>query len=112
MSTDIPSLSEILTGPSTSRAHWTRQCLDRLSRSEPRIHAFLSVNRRAIEQAEELDRATPAEGQLPLSGVPFSVKDLIATRDLPTTAGSRAPLEMEERPLGTSHWLLASILLA
>jgi amidase len=52
-----------------------------------RSASVVTVARDAPEEAEELDRARSAG---PLAGVPFTVKDVIATAGLRTTAASRA----------------------
>lgn len=56
--------------------------LARLEALEPGLDAFISRNPRALEEA----RKAPAG---PLCGVPISIKDLVLTRGMPTTAGSR-----------------------
>lgn len=64
--------------------------LARIERLNPDLNAFLAVTadaaRAAAHRAERrLGRGEPG----PLVGVPISVKDLLLTRDAPTTAGSR-----------------------
>jgi aspartyl-tRNA(Asn)/glutamyl-tRNA(Gln) amidotransferase subunit A len=65
--------------------------LARIERLNPRLNAFVRVlegpARRAARRAEEkVGRGSPLGL---LHGVPVSVKDIILTRDAPTTAGSR-----------------------
>jgi aspartyl-tRNA(Asn)/glutamyl-tRNA(Gln) amidotransferase subunit A len=67
-------------------------CLARTAALNPRYNAFLTVTadtaRDAARRAEaRLARRSAAV--LPLTGVPLSVKDLLLTREAPTTAGSR-----------------------
>lgn len=65
--------------------------LTRLATWNPRIRAVVADRADdAVEEAARLARMV-SEGQVvgPLAGVPFTVKDVIATRDLPTTCGSR-----------------------
>ncbi len=52
-----------------------------IDRVDPELHAFLLRNPRLQRQART------ARG--PLAGVPISIKDIILTRGMPTTAGSR-----------------------
>ena len=59
---------------------YLQQCLDRAEQLEPNLRAFVS---RASAQDV---LATVSEG--PLVGIPVGIKDLIATRELPTTNGS------------------------
>ncbi|MGE0356157.1 MAG: amidase [Burkholderiales bacterium] len=61
---------------------------DRIARLEPRIQAFEWFEpARAMAEAEE--RSGGILKDLPLYGVPVGVKDIIATRGIPTRMGSR-----------------------
>jgi Asp-tRNA(Asn)/Glu-tRNA(Gln) amidotransferase A subunit family amidase len=62
-------------------------CLARISRREGQVHAWEALDREgALKRAEILDRRARPAG--PLHGIPLAVKDIIATRTMPTTYGS------------------------
>src|SRR3954469_18889367 len=61
--------------------------LDRIAAVDEGVHAFLHVDAEgALAQARRVDAG---EVSGPLAGVPLACKDVIVTRALPTTAGSR-----------------------
>src|SRR5258706_8456202 len=65
--------------------------LDRVEAVEAKVHAFLYVDRDgALAAAKAVDaKRTKGEQVGPLAGVPIAVKDVITTRGVPTTAGSK-----------------------
>ncbi|MEV0615628.1 Asp-tRNA(Asn)/Glu-tRNA(Gln) amidotransferase subunit GatA [Nonomuraea sp. NPDC050404] len=65
--------------------------LDRMAEVEPKVKAFLHVDRETtLEQARAVDARRRAGEQLgPLAGVPIAHKDIFTTRDMPTTAASK-----------------------
>ncbi|NJO06071.1 MAG: Asp-tRNA(Asn)/Glu-tRNA(Gln) amidotransferase subunit GatA [Chloroflexaceae bacterium] len=68
----------------------TEAFLKRIHAVEPQIKAFLTVTGElALEQAHAADSQRNGSPRSPLHGVPFAIKDVICTRDIPTTAGSR-----------------------
>src|SRR6266581_4004333 len=68
----------------------TEGCLDRLERLGPRYHAVVTPMRdSALEEARRADKEIAAgKPRGPLHGIPFGVKDLLATRGVPTTWGA------------------------
>src|SRR5258708_29586264 len=67
---------------------YVNSCSERVAALEPRIQAWEWFDAsRAMAEAEE--RAGGILGDLPLFGIPVGVKDIIATRGIPTRYGSR-----------------------
>ena len=63
----------------------------RIQKEDGQIGAFLTLSReRALQQAERMDRIV-ADGKPlpPLGGVPVGIKDVLSTRGVRTTAGSK-----------------------
>src|SRR6201988_2029187 len=66
-------------------------CYARIQKEDSAIGAYLTLTKeRALEQADRMDRLA-AEGKPlpPLGGVPFGIKDVMCTRGVRTTAGSK-----------------------
>ena len=64
--------------------------LERIESLNEAFHAYLAVNPRALKDAQRCDDELKAgQWRGPLHGVPISLKDIIQTADLPTTAGSK-----------------------
>src|SRR6202453_208538 len=64
----------------------------RIQQEDERIGAYLTLCKdRALEQADRMDRMA-AEGKTlpPLGGVPVAIKDVMSTRGVRTTAGSKS----------------------
>ncbi len=80
-------LAAAIAARDTSATEVAQAHLDRIAAVDGDVHAFLHVDAEgALEQARRVDA-----GELtgPLAGVPLALKDLLCTKGVPTTAGSR-----------------------
>ena len=70
----------------TTCAAVARACLDHIAVREPAVQAWQYLNaEQVMAQARALDQHEPSG---PLHGVPFGIKDIIDTYDMPTEYGS------------------------
>jgi len=69
----------------------TEAALERIQVTDDVLHAFLTVTaEQALDQAHAVDQARARGERLgPLAGVPLALKDVLVTKGIRTTAGSR-----------------------
>jgi len=76
----------VTTATALAESHFTA-----IQKQDGEIGAFLTLSKeRALEKAAAIDEAVKAGNALPaLAGVPVAIKDVMVTRNVRTTAGSR-----------------------
>ena len=84
-------LAAKIAGGEVSSVAATQAHLDRIHAVEGQVHAFLHLaDEQALATAADVDARRARGEQLPeLAGVPVAVKDGMATKDMPSTSGSK-----------------------
>lgn len=92
----VAGLGQALSSGLLTSAELTGFYLERIGRFNPELHAVITLSPDAMTEARASD-SVRVGGQVggPLEGVPVLVKDNIAARGMPTTAGSPALLGAE-----------------
>ncbi len=86
----ISEAHRLLTEKKISARELTLAVLDRIAAVDGKIDAFITVSGDlALQQAERADARIAAGNATPLTGIPLGIKDLMCTRSLPTTCGSK-----------------------
>ena len=87
----IEEVSNLIEDGSVSSLELTELVLKNIERIDPKLNAFIKVlSEESIEQAKKADKARADGINLgSLHGVPVAVKDLFATKNIATTAGSK-----------------------
>jgi aspartyl-tRNA(Asn)/glutamyl-tRNA(Gln) amidotransferase subunit A len=87
----IPEVRAALDSRKISARELVDEFYRRIDQHNPLLNVYLALSpERAYAQADRIDAAIASGDALPpLAGVPLAVKDVISTRGIPTTCGSR-----------------------
>ena len=87
----IDDVRNAITARQTTATAIAQASYDRIGKDDPEIGAFLTLcEERALAQAARIDGLAAAGKPLPpLAGVPVAIKDVMVTRGVRTTAGSK-----------------------
>ncbi len=87
----IEGVKEALAAKKISARELTAEHYTRIATRNPELNAFLALSQeRAYTQADRIDALVAAGKPLPtLAGVPIAIKDVLSTRGVRTTCGSK-----------------------
>jgi len=87
----IPEMQAALKSGRVTSRDLVLQYLVRIATYEDKLNAAITVNPKALDEADALDRERKA-GKIrgPLHGIPVALKDNVHTTDMPTTGGALA----------------------
>src|SRR6202163_4771334 len=87
----IERVREALASKKISARELSTDYYERIAARNPELNAYLSLSEeRAFAQADSMDALVAAGKPLPpLAGVPIAIKDVISTRGVRTTCGSK-----------------------
>ena len=89
---NITEASKGLQSREFSSVELTRACLDRIKETDDKIRSFITITEdHALSQAEKADQRITAGDEKDnfLLGIPCSIKDIILTKNILTTAASK-----------------------
>ncbi|MDD5454343.1 MAG: Asp-tRNA(Asn)/Glu-tRNA(Gln) amidotransferase subunit GatA [Candidatus Ratteibacteria bacterium] len=84
-------LHKLLSEKKISSLEITESIYGRIEKLDKNINSYITLAKEsALQQARKADKKISAGGKIgPLSGIPVSIKDVISTKNIKTTCGSR-----------------------
>ncbi len=90
LTSSLKEIRDAVRNRSVSARAVTEAYFGQIEKWNGKLNAYITLNERAVDQAAEIDRRL-AKNEDPgaLAGVPIAIKDMLCTKGLRTTAGSR-----------------------
>ena len=86
----LKEASDGLTQGLFSAKELTESTLERIQDVEPKVQSFITLtSEQALVDAGRADERIASGNKTPLTGIPMQLKDLLCTRNVPTTCGSK-----------------------
>ncbi|CAI8374082.1 MAG: Glutamyl-tRNA(Gln) amidotransferase subunit A [Chloroflexota bacterium] len=86
----LKEASDGLTQGLFSAKELTESTLERIQDVEPKVQSFITLtSEQALVDAVRADERIASGNKTPLTGIPMQLKDLLCTRNVPTTCGSK-----------------------
>ena len=86
----LKEASDGLTQGLFSAKELTESTLERIQDVEPKVQSFITLtSEQALVDAARADERIASGNKTPLTGIPMQLKDLLCTRNVPTTCGSK-----------------------
>ena len=83
-------ISNAIKTKKTSAVEVTKHFLSRIDSLDKKINSYISLNDKALSEAQKIDdKIQKGEKIGLLAGIPFGIKDMLCTKNLRTTAGSK-----------------------
>lgn len=83
-------ISENIQNKKVSAVEVTKHFLNRIESLDKKLNSYVLVNQDAVKEAQVVDdKIKKGESLGLLAGVPFGIKDMLCTKNLRTTAGSK-----------------------
>ena len=83
-------ISESIKTKKVSAVEVTKHFLNRIEKLDAKLNSYILVNQEAVQEAQKIDdKIKSGESLGILAGVPFGIKDMLCTKNLKTTAGSK-----------------------